>query len=95
MAVQTIAAGGTFITPVIRARLREIRHQDQMIPALTPREQEVLCHIARGRTGKEVARIMDLSPRTVDTYRERLMKKLQAHSVADLVRYALKAGLVD
>jgi DNA-binding NarL/FixJ family response regulator len=95
MAVQTIAAGGTFMTPVIRAKLREMRHRGRTMPVLSSREREVVCHIAQGRTGKEIARNMGLSPRTVDTYRGRLMEKLEAHTIADVVRYALKSGLVD
>ena len=95
MAVQIIATGGTFMTPAIRFKLREMRQHGHMMPELSSREREVAKHIAQGRTGKEIARIMNLSPRTVDTYRERLMEKLQVHTLAEVVRYAVRARLVN
>ncbi len=94
IAVQTVAAGGTFMTPTIHATLRDLQRQGKMTTALSPREREVVHLIALGKTGKEMARLLDLSPRTVDTYRNRLMDKLQAHTVADVVRYAVRAGIV-
>ena len=95
MAVQIIATGGTFMTPAIRFKLREMRQHGNMMPVLSSRERDVAKHIAQGKTGKEIARLMGLSPRTVETYRERLMEKLQAHTVEDVVRYAVSARLVD
>jgi DNA-binding NarL/FixJ family response regulator len=94
-AVQIVAAGGTFVTPSIRAKLREMPQQGRATTVLSPREREVIRLIALGKSGKEVARIMGISPRTVSTYRDRLMNKLQAHTVADLVRYAVRAGMVE
>jgi DNA-binding NarL/FixJ family response regulator len=95
IAVQIVAAGGTFITPVIGIKLRELQRQGRTTTVLSPREREVIRLIALGKTGKEIARLMDISPRTVDTYRERLMNKLQAHTVADVVRYAVQVGMVS
>jgi DNA-binding NarL/FixJ family response regulator len=96
MAVQTVVAGGTFMAPALRSKLRELKQQGRSTgSALSAREREVIRLIALGKTGKQIARLMELSPRTVDTYRERLMDKLQAHTVADVVRYAVRAGLVD
>ena len=93
IAVQTVAAGGTFVTPIIRAKLCELQRQGKTTTALSPREREVVRLIALGKTGKEIARLMEVSPRTVDTYRDRLMDKLQVHTVADVVRYAVRAGM--
>jgi DNA-binding NarL/FixJ family response regulator len=73
MAVQAIAAGGTFMTPAIRLKLREMRQNSRSMPVLSSREQEVVQHIAQGKTGKDIVRLIGLSPCTVDTYRERLM----------------------
>jgi len=95
LAVRTVAAGGTFMTPAIRARLREMSQQGGTTAALSPREREVIRLIALGKTGKEIALSMGLSPRTVETYRERLMGKLGVHTVADVVRYGVRVGLVD
>lgn len=62
---------------------------------LTEREEQVLRMIAGGQTNRDVAAELFLSVRTVETYRERLMKKLDLHSIADLTRYAVARGLVD
>ncbi|MBE7498572.1 MAG: response regulator transcription factor [Verrucomicrobiaceae bacterium] len=61
---------------------------------LTEREREVLVLLARGRSSKQIAHDLKLSPKTVDHYRADLMKKLDIHDVAGLTRHALKAGLV-
>jgi DNA-binding NarL/FixJ family response regulator len=94
IAVQTVAAGGTFVTSTIRAKLRELQRHGRTITALSPREREVMRLIALGKTGKEIAQLMEISPRTVATYRDRLMDKLQAHTVADVVRYAVRVAMV-
>jgi len=57
---------------------------------LTPRENEVLIHVVAGKTNKEVARELDISPKTVEFHRKHLMKKLGAENLADLVRIAVE-----
>jgi DNA-binding NarL/FixJ family response regulator len=93
-AVQSVAAGGTFVTPSIRAKLRTLQREGRPAVPLSPREREVIRLIALGNSSKEIARIMVISPRTVDTYRSRSMEKLGLHSLADVVRYAVQAGMV-
>jgi DNA-binding NarL/FixJ family response regulator len=93
-AVQNVAAGGTFVTPSIRAKLCDLRRDGRTTVALSPREREVIRLIAFGHSGKEIARTLGISPRTVETHRSRSMDKLGLHSVADLVRYAVRAGMV-
>jgi DNA-binding NarL/FixJ family response regulator len=93
-AVQSVAAGGTFVTPSIRAKLRTLQREGRPAVPLSPREREVIRLIALGNSSKEIARIMAISPRTVDTYRSRSMEKLGLHSLADVVRYAVQAGMV-
>ncbi|WP_295393018.1 response regulator transcription factor [uncultured Thiodictyon sp.] len=93
MAVRGIAAGGTFVTPSIRARLRALQRNGHKPAALSDREREVLRLVALGHSSKAIARTLAISPRTVDTYRNRLMHKLGLHSVADVVRYAVQAGM--
>jgi DNA-binding NarL/FixJ family response regulator len=95
LAVRTVAAGGTFVTPSIQAKLRELKRRGCTTVSLSPREREVIRLIALGNSSKEVARILDISPATVGTYRNRLMEKLALHTVADVVRYAVRAGMVD
>ena len=62
---------------------------------LTPREQEVLAQVVRGSSNKEIARVLDISPRTVELHRTRMMGKMHADSVAALVGYAIVCGVYD
>lgn len=62
---------------------------------LTPRQREVLQLLAEGRTNKEVARLLDITVKTVETHRTNLMTRLGLHSVGDLVRYAIREKLVE
>ncbi len=94
LAVRSIAAGGTFVTPSIRAKLRALQRNGQGSIALSSREREVIRLVALGHSSKEIARLLAISPRTVDTYRSRLMHKLGLHSVADVVRYAVQGGML-
>jgi DNA-binding NarL/FixJ family response regulator len=65
------------------------------LASLTEREREVLVGIAEGLSSKEIAERLYLSPRTVDTHRTNIMRKLDVHKVAGLIRFALRHGLVD
>lgn len=62
---------------------------------LTPREQEVLKHVASGTPPKEIAQTLGISPKTLDVHRSRIMRKLQANGTADLTRIAVRAGLTS
>jgi DNA-binding NarL/FixJ family response regulator len=94
-AVHAVIAGGSFVTPSIQKKLRKLHSQGQTALLLSKREREVIKLIAQGRSSKEIGRIMDISPRTVDTYRKRLMDKLDLHTLADVVRYAVRTGMVS
>jgi len=94
-AVRVVVAGGTFVTPSAQKKLRKLQSQGKSTASLSQREREVLKLIAQGLSSKEIARTMDISPRTVDTYRKRLMDKLDLHTLADLVRYAVRTGMVS
>jgi DNA-binding CsgD family transcriptional regulator len=61
---------------------------------LTRREREVLQLLAEGKTNKKVAEILKISVKTAETHRARIMRKLRAESVADLVRYAIRNKIV-
>jgi DNA-binding NarL/FixJ family response regulator len=63
--------------------------------SLSPREREVLQLIAEGHSTKEVARVLKVSVKTVETHRRQLMNKLELFSVAELTRYAIREGLVS
>ena len=65
------------------------------IDRLSVREREVFGQVVEGRSSAEIAELLHLSPKTVDTYRSRLMKKLEAESIADLVKLAVRQGIVQ
>lgn len=71
-----------------------VRGQINGVQALTGREREVLIRIAEGLSNKEIAGVLNLGVRTVETHRERAMRKLDIHSVAGLTKYALQQGWV-
>lgn len=93
-AIDTVMAGSTFTTPSLRSIIRSHSASGQIIHQLSARERQVLVLIAEGNSSKEIARTMEISPRTVDTYRKRLCDKLGLRSVAEMVRYAVRMGLV-
>ena len=94
-ALKTVAAGGTFISPSLAGAVLQVR---PLGPAgderLTSREREVLRGIAAGRTNRQIAHQLFLSIKTVETHRARIMHKLDFHTTADLVRYAIERGLL-
>ncbi|HWP38927.1 MAG TPA: response regulator transcription factor [Gemmatimonadales bacterium] len=100
-AVRTVHAGEEYFSPAVAAQLSaalrgEIAQEQKrgQVERLTPREREVLIEIASGRSNKEIAARLGISPRTVETHRESLMKKLRIHTVAGLTRFALEARLL-
>ncbi len=62
---------------------------------LTPREREVLAHIGEGSTNQEIAEALVISVKTVDRHRENIMRKLNLHNRASLIKYAIEKGLID
>ena len=95
IAIRTVAAGGTFVTPSIQAKILELQRGGRGSALLSTREREVIKLIALGHSSKEIGRIMGISPRTVDTYRNRLMQKLGLNSLAEVIRYAVRTGMVS
>ena len=96
-AVRAVARGEGYISPAVSdAVLNDYRkHVSDPIDLLTSREREVLQMIAEGKTNKEIATVLDLSVYTVDAHRGHIMEKLNLHSVNELVRFAVRNGLVD
>ena len=68
---------------------------NETINGLTPREQEVLALLAEGRTNEEIADLLSISAHTVARHRENLMGKLGLHSRSELVKYAIRKGLIE
>jgi two-component system, NarL family, response regulator NreC len=96
-AVRSVASGQSYLSPgVSNAVLDDYRkHVTNPIDLLTSREREVLQLIAEGKTNKEIAGDLKLSVYTVDAHRGRIMEKLNLHSINELVRFAVRNGLID
>ena len=96
-AVRAVASGEGYLSPAVaNAVLIDYRqHVSDPIDLLTSREREVLQLIAEGKTNKEIATSLNLSVYTVDAHRGRVMEKLNLHSTGELVRFAVRKGLVD
>lgn len=102
-AVEAIQHRGTFFT----SRVAELVLDGYLNPGrattlepivknrLTPREREVVQLLAEGKTSKEVAAVLNLSVKTTETHRTNIMRKLDLHSVADLILYAVRNGIVQ
>jgi two-component system invasion response regulator UvrY len=97
-AIRKVHRGGRYVSPTLAERLaadlaaagtQDVRHE-----LLSHREYEVLCLLGSGRTVKEISAELRLSPKTISTYRARLLEKMQATTNADLVRYAAQHGLI-
>jgi DNA-binding NarL/FixJ family response regulator len=97
-AIETVHEGKPFFSPeVARAALNHLVRGDSRGPDpsdLTNREREVLTHIAEGLCNKEIACRLNIGTRTVETHRERLMRKLEIHSIAGLTKFAVAKGLI-
>jgi two-component system, NarL family, response regulator NreC len=96
-AIRSVARGDGYISPAVSgALLNDFRgNAANPIDLLSPREREVLQLIAEGKTNKEIATRLNLSVYTVDSHRGKVMEKLNLHSTGELVRFAMKQGLVD
>jgi two-component system response regulator NreC len=100
-AIKIISKGEIYLYPSIATKLvnQMVRVQDkdpiEKQDNLTERESEILRHIARGNANREIAELLNISERTVQTHRANIMKKLGFHSIVELVKYAIEKGLVE
>jgi len=102
-ALNHVISGEIYLSPSISRHLVRnwLRDEESMAGVsradteLSERERTVLKLIAEGRSNKEVASLLHISAKTVETHRARIMSKLELRTVPDLVRYAIKSGLVD
>ena len=96
-AVRAVASGEGYISPAVSNAVLDDyrRHVTNPIDLLTSREREVLQMLAEGKTNKEIATVLDLSVYTIDAHRGRIMEKLNVHSINELVRFAVRNGLID
>jgi two-component system response regulator NreC len=96
-AVRAVARGEAYLSPSIAdAVLTDYRkHVTNPIDLLTTREREILQMIAEGKSNKEIANVLDLSVYTVEAHRGKFMEKLNLHNTGDIVRFALRNGLIS
>lgn len=100
LGIRAVLRGETYLSPavsrgVVSDYVQRLRDDPAPASGLTPRQTEVLQLIAEGQSTKDIARRLDLSVKTVETHRTQLMKQLDIHEIAGLVRYAMRVGLVS
>lgn len=96
-AVKTVAEGGRFLSPQA-AEFAAATLTGDTAPdgqTLSPRERQILLMVAQGATSGAIGEALHLSPKSVDTYRSRLMKKLGLSDIAGLVKWAIREGLIN
>ena len=99
LAVQAVMRGESYLTPkisssVVEGILAQDAQESDPLDDLTTRQREILQLIAEGQSTKEIAGILDISVKTVESHRLRMMDRLDIHDVPGLVRFAIRAGLV-
>ncbi|MGH0037429.1 MAG: response regulator [Myxococcota bacterium] len=98
-AVEALRQGGSYLSPRVARRLTHAMNEpsEPVVPLarLSAREREVLTWLAEGLSSREIGERLSVSPRTIDSHRVRLMKKLGIHKVQNLVRLAIREGLIE
>jgi two-component system, NarL family, response regulator NreC len=101
LGIRAVASGKAYFSPEVSKLLVEDyvqglnkRGLEDRFDLLTTREREVLQLLAEGRSAKDIARVLDLSVYTVETHKSNLMQKLGLHSMAELILYAVRRGII-
>ena len=97
-AIRAVHAGQRYVSPMVEGAVAEDGgrgDKEDRLARLSTREREVLQLLAEGHTGTEIAQRLALSPKTVETYRARLVEKLGIRDVAGLVRFAIQRGIIS
>lgn len=93
-AINYIQDGGQYLTPLIKREAIDIKREKQdPLAQLSKREYEVFSFLVDGMRPKDIAKILEISPKTVDTYRANIMRKLEVDGIAGLVRFAIQRNL--
>jgi DNA-binding NarL/FixJ family response regulator len=100
-AVRTVYAGemyfsrpitSTVVNDYMQARTET---QNESLESLSPRENEILCLVVEGKTSAEIGKRLNLSPKTIESYRSRMMQKLGISDLTELIKFAIKNGLIS
>jgi len=101
-AVAEVAAGKSYFSPAVSKVMLDdyVRHLAEKgltdrFDLLSEREREIFQLIAEGRSNKEIAALLSVSPATIDTHRTHILQKLNVHSTAELVLYAVRKGVIS
>lgn len=96
-AIHEVCRGEIYLSPAVSRVVVDAYLGRKSLPEdpLTRREREVLQLVAEGKTTKQIAQMLGVSPKTAESHRTRLMKKLEIHDTAGLVRYAIRQGVIQ
>jgi DNA-binding NarL/FixJ family response regulator len=99
-AVMALSVGGSYFSPsvsrlVLEGYLNQGRHPADELEVLSDREREVLQLVAEGKSNKQVAHALDVAVSTVESHRKHIMEKLNLHNTAEMVRFAVRKGIVQ
>jgi two-component system response regulator NreC len=96
-AIREVCAGGVYLSPSVSGAVVQayLAKSETPYDPLTDRERQVLQLVAEGNTTKEIALILGVAAKTAETHRVKVMEKLDIHSTAGLVKYAIRRGLVQ
>ena len=98
-AISFVRDGGVYVSPLLRGAglftRAESKPADDPMASLSPREMEVFSYLVNGLRAKDIAELLDISPKTVDTYRASLMRKLNVHDLVGLVKFAIERNLTS
>ena len=101
LAIRTVIANKVYVSPSVNdMMIKEYVHnlsetEFSVASILTPRERQVLQLLAEGKTTKQIAASLKVSVKTIETYRQQIMHKLNLHSVAELTKYAIREGITS
>jgi DNA-binding NarL/FixJ family response regulator len=98
-ALHFVREGGVYVSPLLHGvglfTRAEKAPADNPMNSLSPREAEVFSYLVNGLRAKDIAEVLDISPKTVDTYRASLMRKLNVHDLVGLVKFAIERNLTS
>jgi len=94
-ALKLIANGGTYFSGDVAKEINRVDDSIDKRYVLTPREREIVRYVAQGLSHTEIGDKICISPRTVDTHRTNIMRKLEVHSIAELIKIALQLKIID
>lgn len=94
-AIRQVLSGRTFLGEGVAALMAALPPQEDELMTLSPRERQIAVLVVKGHSSTEIGKHLHLSPKTVDTYRSRLMAKLGTPDLPALVRYAMNNGLIE